>query len=106
MICLLIKRLIIKSLYKRRIFDKKIIISLSLYTRYTRRIKRYIIGVLIDSETSIGYFLVILLRVLARLKGNISIIRNIDTTFSKIKAFFLNRLKKTSKRTFKHTFNI
>ena len=88
MICLLIKRLIAKSLYKRRIFDKKIIISLSLYTRCLRRIKRYIIGVLIDSEASIGCFLVILLKVLTGLRGNIPVIRNIDTTFFKVKISF------------------
>ena len=85
---LLIERLIAKSLYERRIFDKKIIINLSLYTRCTRRIKRYIIGVLIDSEASIGCFLVILLKVLAGLKRNIPIIRNTNTTFSKVKVFF------------------
>ena len=88
MICLLIERLAAKNSYKRRIFDKKVIISLSLYTRYTRRIERHIIDVLIDSEASIGCFLVILLKVLAKLRGNIPVIQNADTTFSKVKASF------------------
>ena len=88
MIYLLIERPVAKNLYKRRIFDKKVIINLSLYTRYTRRTERYIIGVLIDLKASIGYFLVILLKVLAGLRGNISIVRNTNTTFSKVKASF------------------
>ena len=88
MICLLIERLVAKSLYKRRIFDKKVTINLSLYTRYIRRIERDVIGVLIDSEASIGCFLVILLKVLAGLRGNISIVRNIDTTFFRVKVSF------------------
>ena len=88
MICLLIERPAAKSLCERRIFDKKVIIGLSLYTRYIRRTERHIISVLIDSEASIGCFLVVLLRVLAELRGNILVVRNADTTFFRVKVSF------------------
>ena len=62
--------------------------NLSLYTRCIRRTERHIIDVLIDSESSIGCFLAILLKVLAGLRGNIPIVRNTDAMFSRVKESF------------------
>ena len=88
MICLLIESPAAKSSCERRIFDTKVTVGLSLYTRCTRRTERHVIGVLVDTKASIGCFLVILLRVLAGLRGNIPVVRNADTTFSRVKASF------------------